>query len=227
MATIGIDGDDTLWHNEGLFRDVEAQFHSLVGQHYVGDDIAQQLLAVEHRNVAMYGYGAKSFMLSMIETAVALTDGVIASSEIASIIELGHELLREPVVLIDGVADAVADLAKDHELHLITKGDLVNQQHKVDLCGLTQLFREVHIVAEKDPNSYRSILTAHNIALDDFVMVGNSAKSDVLPVLDIGAWAIHVPYRITWAAELVESPAHEFPVVDGLNEVAALVESRF
>ncbi len=227
MTVIGIDGDDTLWRNEEHFRAAEEHFAAIVGNYYDGDDIADQLLAIEMGHVEIYGFGVKGFTLSMIETANALSGGQVSAEDIGRILELGHDLLRVPIELLDGVGDALEDLASTHQLLLITKGDLQHQQRKVEASGLATHFDDVHVVAHKDPPTYKSVLDRHRLSPANFMMVGNSVNSDVLPVLELGGRAVHIPYHMTWAAEVADDDTHEaatgFTTVAHLRDVAGLL----
>jgi putative hydrolase of the HAD superfamily len=203
---VGLDADDTLWHSEDGFNEVIAAFLDLVSPYTDAghDDVEGRLLAIEHANLEVFGYGVKGFTLSMIEAAVELSGGAIPSSELARVVALGRELMRKPVELLDGVADVVAELAGSHRLLLITKGDLLHQETKVIQSGLEAHFHAIEIVSEKHPEAYRRVLRRHGIAAEAFVMVGNSVKSDVLPVLAIGGTAVHIPYEFLWGADHAE-----------------------
>ena len=180
---IGLDGDDTLWHSETLFTVTHDRFVELLSGH--GEDLADRLLEVERRNLELFGYGAKAFTLSMIETALEVTNGQLPGSHVQAILDMGKALLRHPVELLDGVREALESLA-DHRLVLITKGDLFHQEAKVAGSGLGELFEKVEIVSEKDEPTYRRVLAALGATPDEFVMVGNSLRSDVVPVVAIG-----------------------------------------
>ena len=220
---IGLDGDDTLWHSEVVFVDIEARYLELVQHHVPHVDVGDALLATERRNLRLFGYGIKGFVLSMIETAIDLTGGRITSAEIATIVGWGKEMLAHPVELLDGVADAVELLSAHHRLLLITKGDLFHQETKVALSGLADRFDAVEIVSEKDPSTYARVLDRHTVDPAEFLMVGNSVRSDVIPVIEIGGRAVHVPYAVTWTHERVDEPTDEFPTLASLAELPALV----
>jgi putative hydrolase of the HAD superfamily len=223
---IGLDGDDTLWHSEREFASTQARYRELVTRWADDETVERRLLDVERRNLEVFGYGVKGFTLSMVETAIELSDGDIPANEIHRIIALGKELLGHPVELIPGVDEAVTELATRHQLVLITKGDLMHQETKLAASGLGERFWRIEIVSEKDVPTYRRILTRHEIEVDDFVMVGNSVKSDVLPVLELGARAVHIPYEITWEIEhvAIEDP-DLFPTIPSLLDLVGLVES--
>jgi putative hydrolase of the HAD superfamily len=221
---IGLDGDDTLWHSEREFAETQARYRELLSRWADHDTIHRRLIDVERRNLDVFGYGVKAFTLSMVETAIDLTDGDIPASEIHRIIALGKELLGHPVELIDGVAETVDALGRDHQLVLITKGDLLHQETKLAASGLGDRFWRIEIVSEKDVATYARILERHKIAADHFVMVGNSVKSDVLPVLELGARAVHVPYEITWEVEHVAIDDEDlFPTIPTLRDLVGLV----
>ena len=200
---IAFDADDTLWHNEILFSTAQARYRQLLGQYHSPEWIDQKLYETEVRNLRHFGYGIKGFTLSMIETAIELTEGRIAGDEIMSILEFGKEMLEAPVDLLDHVAEVIPALAQRYTLLLITKGDLLNQETKIARSGLADYFDHIEIVSEKTPDVYESILSRYQIAATRFVMVGNSMRSDVLPVVEIGGIGVHVPYRTTWQHEQV------------------------
>ena len=204
---IGFDADDTLWHNENIFERVHERYRALLAHHHDGATVDRTLLATEKRNLELYGYGVKGFTLSSIETAIELTQGKISAEEIRQLIALGRDMLAHPVELLDGAAETLAALAPAHRLLLITKGDLRDQERKLTRSGLAAHFAHVEIVSEKNPDVYAGILRRHAIAPERFLMVGNSLKSDILPVLALGGAGAHVPYRLTWAHDHVEMPA--------------------
>jgi putative hydrolase of the HAD superfamily len=199
---IGFDADDTLWHNETLFAQMHDRYRALLARHHDAATVDRTLFATEMRNLELYGYGVKGFTLSAIETAIELTDGQIAAAAIQTLIRQGQQILAHPVDLLDGIAETLAALAGTHELLLITKGDLRDQQRKLAKSGLAARFRAVEIVSEKDEPTYAGLLRRHGIAPEDFLMVGNSLKSDILPVLALGGAAAHVPYPLIWEHEL-------------------------
>lgn len=221
---IGLDGDDTLWHSEREFAETQAQYRALLSHWADEHTIERKLIDTERRNLQIFGYGVKGFTLSMVETAIELSNGDIPAKELHRIVELGKALLGHPVELIDGVRETVETLAKEHRLVLITKGDLLHQETKLAASGLGELFWRIEIVSEKDIPTYDRILRRNEIALDDFVMVGNSVRSDVLPVVEMGGRAVHVPYEITWELEQVAVDDTElFPTVPTLRDVPPLV----
>jgi putative hydrolase of the HAD superfamily len=217
IELVALDADDTLWHNEPLYTSCREQFHALLARYIPDGTFEQQLYDVEMRNLAHFGYGVKGFVLSMIETAIELTDGRVAAADIARIIGWGRDMLGAPIELLDGVPDAVEALAADYTIILVTKGDLPHQETKLARSGLGHLFRGIEIVSEKDPAVYRRIMDRYDVAPDRFVMVGNSLRSDILPVIQAGGHAVYVPYSISWVHERVPAEAlvdvhfHEIP----------------
>lgn len=198
---IAFDADDTLRANQPLFDEAEEELRALLRQFGTDEQINQVLIDVQAENLQLMGYGAKGFMLSMIEVAIRLTDGQIQGSQIQQIINLGKELLRFPIALIDGVEDVLQTLSAEHELMVLTKGDLFDQESKLARSGVGQYFSHVEIVSEKHEAAYRRILARHFIEPTDFLMIGNSLKSDILPVVNMGGQAIHIPYHTTWHFE--------------------------
>lgn len=203
---IAFDADDTLWHNERLYADAQAKFKQLLAQYHSLEWIDEQLYQTEMRNMQHFGYGIKAFTLSMIETAVELTEGRISGREIKTILDTAKAMLTADVELLDHVAETVAGLAKIYPLMVITKGDLLDQELKIARSGLAQYFRHVEIVSDKSRESYAALLKRHALAPERFLMVGNSLRSDILPVLALGARAVYVPYRLTWAHEAADPP---------------------
>ncbi len=199
---VGLDGDDTLWHNERIFSVTEERFCSLVGPFVPdGPDLTARLLDTERRNLRLFGYGVKSFTLSMIETAIEVTGGAVPAAVIGELVEAGKQMLDHPVELFDGVAETVASLADRWPLILITKGDLFHQESKLARSGLLEHLSRVEIVSEKEPSTYQRILAAAGVDPAKFVMVGDSLRSDIEAVLAIGGRAIHIPGYREWAVE--------------------------
>ncbi len=219
---IAFDADDTLWHNEILYRDAQARFIQLLSAYHSQEWIEQRLYATEMRNLAHFGYGIKAFALSMIETAIELTEGRIQGREIGHIIEFAKDMLNARVQLLDGVEETLHRLSAAYPLILITKGDLLDQEGKISASGLRGYFQAVEIVSGKSPETYRAILTRRGVDPDRFLMVGNSARSDILPVLEIGGWAVYIPYPLTWAhethpeGEIVSDRTFELESIAGL-----------
>jgi putative hydrolase of the HAD superfamily len=209
FEVIAFDADDTLWHNERLYVTAQARVKALLAHYQRPEWIDERLLQAETRNLKHFGYGIKAFALSMIETAVELTEGRISGRDIQAIIDSAKEMLAADVELLEHVAATVARLADAYLLMLITKGDLRDQELKIARSGLAQHFRHVEIVSDKTSERYAALLQRHAIAPERFLMVGNSLRSDILPVLALGASAVYVPYHLTWAHEAADPPPAE------------------
>jgi putative hydrolase of the HAD superfamily len=203
ITVVGLDGDDTLWHNETRFNVTQGEFRELLHGHVPDADVDKHLAEAEMRNLGVYGYGVKSFTLSMIETAIQLTEGRIPASDLEVILGWGKRMLMQPTELLEGVEPALLELSDRYDLLLVTKGDLFDQESKLARSGLADLFLGVEIVSEKNVGSYRGILQRRGIKVGEFVMVGNSLRSDIVPVLELGARAVHIPYHVTWHHEHV------------------------
>jgi putative hydrolase of the HAD superfamily len=203
IRVVGFDGDDTLWHSETHFDLTQTAFRDLLGRHVPDADVDRRLAEMEMKNLSVYGYGVKSFTLSMLETAIELTEGRIPASDLEVILGWGKKMLTEPTKLLDGVELTLRDLSQKYDLLLITKGDLFDQESKLARSSLGELFLGVEIVSEKDANTYRGIFQRRGIKPQDFVMVGNSLRSDVVPVVELGGRAVHIPYQVTWHHEHV------------------------
>lgn len=219
---IGFDADDTLWHNERFFQLTQERFAGLLADHAAPDHLAERLLAAEWRNLGHYGFGIKGFVLSMIETAIEVTDQKVPATVIADILAAGQEMLAHPIELLPHAREAVEHLAAAHHIVLITKGDLLDQERKLAQSGLGELFDGVEIVSDKRPETYVRIFGE---AVSGAVMVGNSLKSDVIPALEAGAWGVFVPHDLTWALEAAEPPeSHDrFRQIADLGELADLI----
>jgi putative hydrolase of the HAD superfamily len=210
LHTVAFDGDDTLWHNESIFSMTQDKFRALLASYVDGEALDARLLATERENVQVYGYGVKGFTLSMIETAIEVTDGRVPARTLEQILTFAKEHLAHPVELLPGVIDTLGALSGRTRLLLVTKGDLFDQETKIARSGLSEIFDGIEVVPEKDPTVYRRILTRYGIDADGFLMVGNSVKSDVLPVLEIGGQAALIEYHLTWELEKAEPPqAHD------------------
>jgi putative hydrolase of the HAD superfamily len=224
---IGFDADDTLWHNESIFEKAHERYFELLAKYHDSAAVEKALFATEGRNIGLYGYGIKGYMLSAIETAIDLTEGKIGTAELREILALGRGMMNHPVELLDGALEALDRLAPSYRLLLITKGDLRDQERKVAKSGLAGRFAAIEIVSEKNAGTYERILERHAIAPSAFLMVGNSVKSDILPVLALGGAGVHVPYRITWAHEEAEAPTEgtgRFFKAASLRELPGIVE---
>lgn len=222
IQLVGFDGDDTLWKSEDYYRSAEADFEAILADYLdLGDSRMQQhLLAVERRNLKVFGYGAKGMTLSMIETAIELTQARIAARDIQRIVEIGRATLQHPVEVIAGVREAVSAIAADYAVVLITKGDLFHQEQKIEQSGLADLFPRVEVVSEKDPKTYARVLAEFDLPAQQFVMIGNSLRSDVEPVLAIGGWGIYTPYAVTWAHEQEHGVAADEPRMHEVPDAA-------
>lgn len=224
MEWIGFDADDTLWENETFFRMTESGFAGLLADHADPADITAHLFETERRNLELYGYGIKGFMLSMVQTAVELTDHRVPGRVIAQILEMGHEMLRHPVHLIAGVTQ-VLDRLEGRRLILITKGDVLDQERKIAASGLAERFAAIEIVQHKTADSYHRVFARQGIAPDRFLMAGNSVNSDIRPVLETGGWAVLLPHDLTWTHERGADPDHpRFRRLGSIVELPDLIE---
>ncbi len=227
IKILGFDADDTLWHNESIFEHAHVAYRQLLAKYHPAAEVDRILYATEMRNLALYGYGVKGFMLSCVEAAIELTKGGISAQEIREILATGQRMLAHPVELLAGVSEIMPSLARDYRLLLITKGDLHHQEKKISESGLAAHFFALEIVSEKDTASYDKVLRRHGVKPAEFAMVGNSLKSDILPVLGLGGAGVHVPYHITWAHERAEVPATEkrFRRIANLSELPPVLSS--
>lgn len=203
IKVIGFDADDTLWVNETYFRDTEEKFADLLDCYETKNKIDQELFKMEMANLETYGYGIKGFMLSMIESALDLSNNKVSQQTIAEILDLGKKMIAHPVELLDGVEEVLSGLVGKYRLIVLTKGDLLDQERKLEKSGLSKYFHHVEVLSEKKENNYSNLLEHLNIDVNEFLMIGNSLKSDVLPIINIGAKAVHVPFHTTWAHEMV------------------------
>lgn len=227
ITTVGVDADDTLWHCESKFRLSHARFLDLLSEHGDPEKIEAQLLAVEKRNLRVYGYGAKGFTLSMIETALEVTDGAVDTRVIREILAVGREMLTEPIEPLPGVEKALSELSDGYRLILITKGDLLHQEQKLASSGLGDYFVAVEIVSEKDADTYRRVFDRHGTGAAQAVMAGNSMRSDILPALEAGCWSALIPYPLVWSHEAAEAPVgHErYVELENIGELPGWVDS--
>ena len=227
LDLIAFDADDTLWHTEHLYSDAQLRFAELLAPYGVADDVEQRLFQTESANLRVFGFGIKSFALSMIETAVTLTGGRIAGRDVQRVIDLAKDMLTADVQLLEHAEEAVARLAQDFPLMIITKGDLLDQESKIERSGLGRHFKYVEIVSDKNRDSYAALLARHNLRPEGFLMVGNSLRSDILPVLALGARAVYVPYHLTWAHERVDPEAlhgAEYVEVEHLGQLVEVAQ---
>ncbi len=226
IKVVALDADDTLWHNEPLFTETKNRFRDLLAGYHSPEWIEERLYETEIKNLRHFGYGIKSFALSMIETAIELTEGRVSGSEIQEIMNFTTDMLKAPVCLLDDVEQAVSQLAESHDLMLVTKGDLFDQESKLARSGLGDFFKDVEVVTEKSQATYEGIAAKRGIEPQEFLMVGDSLKSDILPVIDAGGRAIHVPYATVWVHETVPDDVirtYEFASVQAISEVPAVV----
>ena len=222
IKAIGFDADDTLWHNESIFDRAQERYRQLLARHHDATAVNRALFATEMRNLRLYGYGVKGFMLSAVETAIELTQGAISAPEIREILALGQEMLAHPVELLPGVGEVVPALARDFRLVLITKGDLRDQERKIAASGLAGHFSAIEILSEKDGAAYDRVLRRHDISAAEFAMVGNSVKSDILPVLALGGAGVHIPYHLMWQHEHVAETPCDHPRFRQVEHIAEL-----
>ncbi len=222
IKVIGFDADDTLWVNETYFREAELEFAKLLAPYETANTIDQELFKKEIENLPLYGYGIKGFVLSMIEMAIQLSNKTVSNETISRIIDLGKAMLNKPVELLDGVEDTLKALSKTHRLILVTKGDLLDQERKLEKSNLTSYFHHIEVLSDKQDENYSSLLGHLDIKPSEFLMVGNSLKSDILPLVRIGAKAIHVPFHTTWLHEQVtenETKNKAYQTISSLNEL--------
>ena len=225
LTAIGFDADDTLWQNEHFYKLTEARFREFLGDHAEGGELSSKLLAAERRNLAAYGFGIKGFTLSMIETAIEVTEGRVPASVIGDILAAGRDMLSHPVETLPHAREALEALAGGYRIILITKGDLFDQERKLAQSGLGELFDAVEIVTDKTAATYERIFSRHGDGPAASMMVGNSLKSDVVPAIEAGSWGVYVPHDLSWALEHAEAPvdAARFRRLAHLGELADLV----
>ena len=208
IKTVGFDADDTLWVNETYFRNAEEKFAGLLDKYETKNQIDQELFKTEIRNLEIYGYGIKGFMLSMIESALELSNNRVSQATITRILNLGKEMLLHPVELLDGVEEVLEALKDKYRLIVLTKGDLLDQERKLEKSGLSQYFHHVEVLSDKKEENYKNLLEHLEIPVEEFLMIGNSLKSDILPIMNIGAKAVHIPFHTTWQHEEVKIGEH-------------------
>ncbi len=224
IKVIGFDADDTLWVNETYFRETEEQFASLLEGYETKNKIDQELFKMEIKNLELYGYGIKGFVLSMIESALDLSNHKLPQETLSKILELGKTMLRQPVELLDGIEDVLQALEqKGYRLIVLTKGDLLDQERKLEKSGLSKYFHHVEVLSDKKESNYKNLLEHLEINVKEFLMVGNSLKSDVIPLLNIGALAIHIPFHTTWVHETVSKKEEQENNYLKLNSIKDLL----
>jgi putative hydrolase of the HAD superfamily len=225
IRIIGFDADDTLWRNEDIFERAHERYRALLAAYHPADAVDRVLFATEMRNLPLYGYGVKGYTLSCIEAAIELTNGRVTGEEVAGILATGREMLAHPVELLADAAEVVPALARDYRLILITKGDLHHQERKIAASGLAAHFHAIEILSEKDGPAYERLRRRHGLRWEEFAMVGNSLKSDILPVLRLGGGGVHVPYHLTWAHEHAEEPMRDQPRFRRIGRLCELPEA--
>ncbi|MEM7106252.1 MAG: HAD family hydrolase [Bacteroidota bacterium] len=221
IKVVAFDADDTLWVNEPIFQTTEKQFCNLLEDFLPHHSVSKELLTIEIKNLELYGYGTKSFMLSMIEAAIKISAGTIGVETIQKIIDLGKEMIHAPNELIDGVEEVLIALQGKYRIVMATKGDLLDQERKLERSGLAKYFHHTEIVSEKKESDYRKLIGHLDIVPEAFLMIGNSIKSDILPILNIGGHAFHVPYHTTWEYEKVDKKIDhpKFKQLEKITEV--------
>jgi len=229
IKVIGFDADDTLWVNETYFREAEEEAGRLLSHYETPNKIDQELFRMEIKNLPTYGYGVKGFVLSMIELAIELSNGTVSNTVLSKMLTIGKDMINKPIELLDGVEEVLKALSKDYKLIVATKGDLLDQERKLEKSGLIDYFHHIEVLSEKHDENYAKLLKHLEIKPSEFLMVGNSLKSDILPLLNIGAEAIHVPFHTTWQHEKVtkkETNGVSYKTVENLNEILNFFESN-
>ncbi len=222
IKVIGFDADDTLWVNETFFREAELEFARLLSPFETANKIDQELFKKEMDNLDLYGYGVKAFILSMVESAIEISNGSVSNKTLGEILNIGKSMINKPVELLDGVEEVLKSLSKKYRLILATKGDLLDQERKLEKSGLTDYFHHIEVLSDKKEANYSKLLNHLDINPSEFLMIGNSLKSDILPLVNIKAHAIHVPFHTTWAHEQVsveETNGKAYKTVAGLRDI--------
>jgi putative hydrolase of the HAD superfamily len=226
IKIIGFDADDTLWVNEPFYRDTEHKFCELLKSYCSADEINRQLYKVEVNNLELYGYGSKAFILSLIETAIIISEGNVTAAEINRIIALGKEQINTKNPLLEGVPEVLQVLSEHFRLIVATKGDLLDQERKLKNSGIGGYFHHIEIMSDKKEENYQKLLNHLDIRPEEFIMVGNSLKSDIVPVIRMGGYAIHVPFHVTWQHEEVlpdEIPEAHYITIDNISEIISIL----
>lgn len=229
IKVIGFDADDTLWVNETYFRDAELEFAKLLSPYETANKIDQELFRKEIENLPLYGYGIKGFVLSMVEMALEISNGHVSNVTIGKILDIGKDMLDKPVELLEGVEEVLNTLSQDYRLILVTKGDLLDQERKLEKSGLLDCFHHIEILSDKKEANYSKLLNHLDIKPSEFLMIGNSLKSDILPLVNIKAQAIHVPFHTTWMHEQVnddETRDKSYKTVDSLLGILSLLNRK-
>jgi len=226
IRVLGFDADDTLWDNEIFYKETEQEFCRILSPFMNTEEISRELFKIEVQNMELYGYGIKAFSLSLIETAIRISSSEIPASTISKIIELGKAMLRKPVNLINGIEDVLKILQGKYKLIIVTKGDLLDQERKLLKSGLSGYFHHIEIMSDKKEENYKSLLNHLDIEASQFIMVGNSLKSDILPVLGLGGYAIYVPSDTTWLYEQIENEnieSEKFVKVKSIRDIIEIL----
>lgn len=226
---IAFDADDTLWHNEVLYTQTQEKFKELLSAYLDPGEIDAKLYQIESQNIPHYGYGIKGFILSMVEAALVLSAGRITNEELLTVVGYAKEMIQSETPLLEGVRETVEKVAQSHPLMLITKGDLVDQERKIAQSGLADHFQYCEVLSDKTLESYAKVLDKNHLSPDKFLMVGNSPRSDILPIVELGGTAVHIPYHTTWAHEVVEEsdgdkPYYELEDIRQLPQLIARLE---
>jgi len=226
IKIIGFDADDTLWVNEPYYREAEKKFCNILINYTSEKEANKMLYKTEMQNLNLYGYGAKGFMLSLIETAIQISGGKISSNEILQIIDIGKELLKKPIVLLDDVEYVLNNVSGKYKLIIASKGDLLDQERKLRKSGLAKYFHHIEIMSDKKTEDYQKLFQHLEIKPNEFLMIGNSLKSDIIPVISLGAKAIHVPYHTTWIHEEIDDSLNsnkKYKTVETLSDILELL----
>lgn len=226
IKSIAFDADDTLWVNETFFRDAEDQFCALFKDYLSYEDCQKRLFEMEMRNLPRYGYGIKPFTLSLIEAAIEITNNQVSIAQVSELIALGKAMLEAPVVLIDGIEEVLCTLSRKHKLVVATKGDLLDQERKLEKSGLANYFHHIEVMSDKQPRNYTKLVNHLDLKPQEFLMIGNSLKSDILPVLEIGGYAFHIPFHTTWIHEQVNEEVQHihFKELSHASEIISALE---
>ena len=228
IKVIGFDADDTLWVNETYFREAEIKFCNLMAEYETPNKTDQELFKMEMKNLPLYGYGIKAFALSMVEMALEISNYNVSQKTVETILNIGKNMLEKPVELLDGVEEVLKELSKKYRLILATKGDLLDQERKLEKSGLTDYFHHIEVMSDKQVDNYSKLLNHLDIKPSEFLMIGNSLKSDILPLVHLNANAIHVPFHTTWAHELVtenETNGKTYKTINSLREVLTFLNA--
>lgn len=224
IKVIAFDADDTLWVNEPYFRESEMEFCHLLKNGMSIEEVTEELFATEIGNIPLYGYGTKAFVLSMIETSLKIGGGKVDANKIEAILEIGKRQINKPIELIDGVVEVLESLQRSYKLIVATKGDLLDQERKLKKSGLLKYFHHIEVMSDKKEEDYQKLIQHLDINSDQFLMVGNSLKSDILPVINLGGKAVHVPFHTTWVHELVEKEELDKARVTEIESISELLD---